>query len=78
MENDCEPLRYNELRRRVTGITPIMLTRCLRELESDGIIARKQCGTVPPLTVEYSLTPRGESLIPALRSLYQWGEEQMR
>ena len=78
IENDCEPLRYNELRRRVTGITPIMLTKCLRELERDGIIDRKQCGTVPPLIVKYSLTPRGKTLIPTLQSLYRWGEEQMR
>ncbi len=78
LENDGAPLRYNELRRRVTGITPIMLTRCLRELERDGIIARKQCGTVPPLIVEYSLTPRGESLRATLQCLYRWGEEQMR
>ena len=78
LENEGEPIRYNELRRRVTGVTPIMLTKCLRELERDGIINRKQIGTVPPLTVEYSLTPRGESLMPALRSLYRWGEEQMR
>ena len=77
MENDCEPLRYNELRRRVTGITPIMLTRCLRELESDGIINRRQLGTIPPTTVEYSLTDKGKSLMPTLRIMYQWGEEQM-
>ncbi len=77
LENDCKPLRYNELRRRVTGITPIMLTRCLKELERDEIVERKQFGSVPPLTVEYSLTPRGKSLMPALQNLYRWGEEQM-
>ena len=77
LENEGKPLRYNELRRRVTGVTPIMLTKCLRELERDGIICRKQSGTVPPLIVEYSLTPRGRSLMPALQGLYQWGEEQM-
>lgn len=77
-ENEGEPLRYNELRRRVTGITPIMLTRCLRELERDGIISRRQIGTVPPTTVEYSLTTEGRSLIPALEMLYRWGETHQR
>lgn len=76
-ETNGAPLRYNELRRRVTGITPIMLTRCLKELERDGIIARTQRGTIPPTVVEYSLTDKGKSLIPALEALYHWGAEQM-
>ncbi len=69
-------LRYKELERKVVGITPTMLTKCLRELEKDGLIHREQYPTIPP-TVEYSLTERGKTLIPALETVYQWGEAQM-
>ena len=69
-------LRYKELERRVVGITATMLTKCLRELEKDGLIHREQYPTIPP-TVEYSLTERGKTLIPALETVYQWGEQQM-
>ena len=69
-------LRYNELRRRVKGITTTMLSKCLRELEQDKIISRRQFNTIPP-TVEYTLTAAGVSLIPALDSLNSWAEVQM-
>ena len=49
-----QTLRYKELERKVVGITATMLTKCLRELERDGFITRKQYNTIPP-TVEYSL-----------------------
>ncbi len=48
-----------------------------RELEADKLISRKQYSTIPP-TVEYSLTERGKTLIPALDSIYQWAEGQMK
>ena len=69
-------MRYKELERKVIGITATMLTKCLRELEADGLIHRTQYNTIPP-TVEYSLTERGKSLIPALESVYEWAEKQM-
>jgi DNA-binding HxlR family transcriptional regulator len=71
-----QTLRYRELERKVVGITATMLTKCLRELEQDKFIVRKQYNTIPP-TVEYSLAERGKTLIPALESVYQWAEEQM-
>ena len=71
-----QTLRYRELERKVVGITATMLTKCLRELETDGLISRKQYNTIPP-TVEYSLAERGRSLIPALESIYNWAEGQM-
>ena len=71
-----QTLRYRELERKVVGITATMLTKCLRELEQDKFIVRKQYNTIPP-TVEYSLDERGKTLIPALESVYQWAEEQM-
>ena len=73
---DAESVRYNELKRSVVGITNIMLTQCLRELEAAGLVRRNDFGEVPPL-VEYSLTGRGRELLPALRELYKWGEKQL-
>ena len=70
-------LRYRELERKVVGITATMLTKCLRELEQDGLISRTQYNTIPP-TVEYALTERGKTLIPALDSVYQWADQQMK
>lgn len=72
-----QTLRYKELERKVVGITATMLTKCLRELEQDRFIIRKQYSTIPP-TVEYSLAERGRTLIPALESVYQWADEQMK
>jgi len=72
-----QTLRYKELERKVVGITATMLTKCLRELEQDQFIVRKQYSTIPP-TVEYSLAERGRTLIPALESVYQWADEQMK
>ncbi|MBR1672353.1 MAG: helix-turn-helix transcriptional regulator [Fretibacterium sp.] len=72
-----QTLRYKELERRVVGITATMLTKCLKELETDNLIHREQYSTIPP-TVEYSLTERGRTLIPALESVYQWAEGQMK
>ncbi|MBQ6002455.1 MAG: helix-turn-helix transcriptional regulator [Synergistaceae bacterium] len=75
-DSENKTMRYKELERRVVGITATMLTKCLRELENDRLIHRKQYATIPP-TVEYSLTERGCTLIPALESVYKWAEAQM-
>ena len=72
-----QTLRYRELEKKVVGITATMLTKCLRELEHDKFITRTQYPTIPP-TVEYSLAERGRTLIPALESVYQWADKQMR
>ena len=69
--------RYSELKRSISGVTNIMLTQSLRKLESRGLVSRRQYEAVPP-RVEYSLTERGEALIPTLDALSKWGEEQMR
>ena len=74
---DKKIIRYNELQRKVVGVTATMLTKCLRELENDKLVERKQYNTIPPL-VEYSLTKNGKSLIPALNSLYIWADKQMK
>jgi len=70
-------MRYNELRRSIGGITNMMLTQSLRELEACGIVVRKQFMEIPP-RVEYSLTQSGENLIPALKALADWGKEMQK
>ena len=69
-------MRYNELTRQVHGITNIMLTRSLQELEAHGIVIRIQYSEIPP-HVEYGLTGAGLKLVPALHELKKWGEEQV-
>ncbi|CDQ18712.1 DNA-binding transcriptional regulator, HxlR family [Halobacillus karajensis] len=64
--------RFGELKRMLPKITQKMLTKQLRELEEDELIHREVYRVVPP-KVEYSLTEHGESLIPILESMYQWG-----
>ncbi len=70
-------LRYSELKKLIPHATPKMLIQQLKELERDGIINRKLYPTVPPKT-EYSLTQRGESLIPAIIELNKWGIQYLR
>jgi len=66
-------IRFNELKRRLTGISNIMLSKSLQELEADHIIIRKQYNEIPP-RVEYSLTDLRKSLTPALNLLGEWGK----
>ncbi|EHJ00450.1 transcriptional regulator, HxlR family [Clostridium sp. DL-VIII] len=69
--------RYNELKRKINGITNMMLTKSLKELEEHKLIVRTQYETIPP-KVEYSLAERGKELLPTLNELYLWGEEQLK
>ncbi len=71
-----ETRRFNELRRLVPNLTQRMLTNQLRELEHDGLIARKVYAEVPP-KVEYSITPFGKTLVPVLTTLKGWAEKHM-
>lgn len=65
--------RFSELQRALPAITARMLTRQLRELETDGLVARTVYPQVPP-KVEYSLTETGRSLEPLIVQLRAWGE----
>jgi len=69
-------LRFSELGRKLPGITDVMLTKQLRELEHDGIVSRNVYREVPP-KVEYSLTPLGVTIIPVLDALCDWGIDHM-
>ncbi|MGI5221701.1 winged helix-turn-helix transcriptional regulator [Nocardia sp. CA-290969] len=68
------PYHYNELHRSIEAISRRMLTRTLRSLETDGLVDRKVHPTVPP-TVEYSLTPLGETLLEPLTAIAGWAVE---
>jgi DNA-binding HxlR family transcriptional regulator len=65
--------RFSALQRAVGDITQRMLTRQLREMEADGLVARKIYPVVPP-RVEYSLTDEGKTLAPVIDALKSWGE----
>lgn len=68
-----EVVRFNELQRLLGQITYKTLSGNLKELDSDGLILRKEYPQIPP-KVEYSLTEKGRSLLPILSSMCEWGE----
>lgn len=70
------PLRFNALRKLIPDISQKMLTSTLKTLEADGYVTRKVYAEVPP-RVEYSLTPRSETLIPIIDSLIVWAIDNM-
>src|SRR5580704_4692356 len=65
------PLRFNELRRSIGGISQRMLTLTLRGLERDGLITRTVFPTIPP-RVDYALTPLGRDLLNPVSALSSW------
>jgi DNA-binding HxlR family transcriptional regulator len=72
-------LRYGELRRALLpaclgkAVTPRTLSRELKELELRGFIHRRQYPEVPP-RVDYTLTDRGEAMLPVIREIIVWGK----
>ena len=64
-------LRYNDIKARLAGVTPAMLSSSLKELERDGLVTRRQYEEIPP-RVEYALTERGRALWPILHRLAHW------
>jgi DNA-binding HxlR family transcriptional regulator len=66
--------RFSELEKSIGGINPRTLSQRLDDLESHGIITKKSFAEVPP-RIEYSLTPKGEDLIPVLRQMAAWGDK---
>lgn len=67
-------MRFKELERSVEGINTRMLVKELKNMEANGIVTREVFATVPP-TVEYTLTSKGEKLMPSIEALYNWGQE---
>lgn len=74
--HNAEPIRFNALRKLIPDISQKMLTSTLKTLEADGYVNRKVYAEVPP-RVEYTLTPRSETLIPIMNSLIEWAGDNM-
>lgn len=73
-----EPVcRFNQLQRAIPDISQKMLTSTLKMLEADDIIIRKAYPEVPP-RVEYSISRRGETLLPILQELIDWASQNMK
>jgi len=66
-----EPARFNELKRRIEGISATSLAERLNEMEKQGVVARRVFPESPP-RVEYSLTPKGQELKEILKQLGDW------
>ena len=67
-------MRYSEIKRALGNITHKMLSDTLKEMEADDLIIRTEYPQVPP-KVEYRLSEKGESLIPILDAMCDWGEK---
>jgi DNA-binding HxlR family transcriptional regulator len=68
--------RFCELERSLNGISPRTLSLRLRALEAEGIVERHTFPEVPP-RVEYSLTPKGEALVPLIEHMRRYGREHL-
>jgi len=73
----CErPLRFNELKRALEGVTQKALTEALRRLERNGIVERRVL-PVSPVAVEYRITPLGCTLKDVFRALHAWSVDHL-
>jgi DNA-binding HxlR family transcriptional regulator len=71
-----EKRRFGEISARIPDLSRKVLTQQLKELEEDGLVARKQFNEIPP-RVEYELTALGKSLSPVLNEMEKWGLENI-
>ena len=71
-----EVMRYSEIKRELGKVTHKMLSTQLKELERDGLVTRHEYPQVPP-KVEYSLTEKGQSIMPILQEICKWGHEHI-
>ena len=69
-------LRFSELRARIGGVAPKVLTQTLRAMERDGLLTRTVHAQVPP-RVDYELTPLGASLTGPIATLTDWAETHL-
>jgi len=70
------PVRFNQLRREIKGVSQKVLSQTLKKLERDGLVSRAAFATVP-VTVEYALTPLGRTLTETVAALAHWAERNM-
>jgi len=71
-----EVMRFNELSQAIGDISQKMLTTTVRNLEADGFISRKMYAEIPP-KVEYRLTPLGAGLLPLIREMVSWADNNL-
>jgi len=69
--------RHGQLRRHIGSVSQRMLTRTLRNLESNGLIVRRVTGS-RTIAVEYSLTKQGRTIITPLRGMCRWARRHGR
>lgn len=69
--------RFSLLKKAIPQISKQMLVNQLRELEEDGIISRTVFAEMPP-RVDYQLTFYGESLLPVIKTIQEWGLADMK
>ena len=65
------PVRYNDLKRKMNGISNTMLAKSLKEMEEDGLVTRTEYMEVP-VRVEYAITDKAKELGPILIQLAKW------
>ena len=70
-------VRFGQIKKKLGNVTNVMLSQTLKELEHDGIITRHQYNEVPP-RVDYKMTEKGKSVIPALTMLGDWAKMYMK
>lgn len=70
------PLRYSDIKDEMRDCSPKMLSATLKNLEKIDLVSRKVFAEVPP-RVEYSLTERGQSLMPSIISLMKWARNNV-
>lgn len=68
------PVRFNELYRNIPSVSEKVLSQVLKQLVTDGIIRRELYPDVPP-RVEYSVTDFGQTLLPHVEALINWGHD---
>ncbi|AJP56275.1 MarR family transcriptional regulator [Pandoraea vervacti] len=73
---DAQPLRFNEIRRRLEGVSQKALTECLRRLERNGLLTRHVLAT-SPVSVEYEISALGRKLQKPFKALYAWTVEYL-
>ena len=66
--------RFGELEKSIGNISSKVLTQQLKDLEAFGFVSRKTYDQIPP-RVEYSVTEFGKTLIPIMKSMFNWGME---
>src|ERR671927_673796 len=66
-----EVIRFNELKRSLSGISSTVLSERLLELEREGLVSKKIYPEIPP-KVEYSITPQAKELETIIKELGKW------